>query len=274
MHRVGNASDCIGEPLWECVKSALLGMQGSSLLIFDWDDTLLPTSALEDAGYLGNGSEENQLMPTNVRSNGSSNAACGFVAHELAACDLAASRVVRAAQELGIVLIVTNSNHGWVHATAARFLPELAKELARIPVISARSIFEPQGICLQQWKVLCFERIVQCFNSRSVGAVDVCSLVSIGDSIDEEEATMAIAQRCLCYAKALKLTERPNMCTVTQQLVFCLNHLSKMSVYSGNLHVDLTDFRLWQWNVYMHNVFRKGLQVGPVVFGFSNWVEA
>jgi len=42
----------VGEPLWECVKSALLAMRGSSLVIFDWDDTLFPTTALEAGGNL------------------------------------------------------------------------------------------------------------------------------------------------------------------------------------------------------------------------------
>eukprot|EP00439_Symbiodinium_sp_Y106_P006981 s12019_g1.t1 len=44
------------------------------------------------------------------------------------------------------VVIITNSGFGWVHETAVRFMPLLLSELEDIPVISARSIFEPLGV--------------------------------------------------------------------------------------------------------------------------------
>jgi len=137
-------------------------------------------------------------------------------------------------------LIVTNSDHGWVHDTAAKFMPKLAIELRDIPVISARSIFEPQGISdAKQWKILCFRRIVECFHSGPAGIWGVQNLVSIGDSLDEQEATMKVAQCCPCYVKSLKLLERPNMIQLAQQLELCSRYLWGVSYHAGNFDVDL-----------------------------------
>merc|ERR1719253_621808 len=95
-----------GEPLWECVKSALMARQGRSLIIFDWDDTLFPTTELEVSGLMDNP----HLAPW----------------EELAELQAAAIRVLRSARSIGTTLIVTNSDHGWVHETAAKFFPGLA----------------------------------------------------------------------------------------------------------------------------------------------------
>jgi hypothetical protein len=315
-------SSFTGEPLWECVKSALEVMHGGSLLIFDWDDTILPTTALAIGGHLRPQSQAlrhgesrsaaNQDVDVQYREHvdkrrkqlglvkfanmdpmtvdqcyfgqeviltgseklelngqvgiiGEYHADSGqfdvitldntihqckpcnlelcvdtksFPSSELDACGAAALIVLRAAKKLGNVLIVTNSDHGWVHDSAARFLPCLADELRDIPVISARSIFEPQKVPDKQWKTLCFQRIVKCFHSGPWGIFGVQHLVSIGDSLDEHEATMQVAQWCPCYVKSLKLSERPTMFAVHQQLQLCLRHLPHIVYHIGNLQLD------------------------------------
>jgi len=226
-----------GEPLWECAKSALLGLDGTSLVVFDWDDTLLPSSALAAAGHL----DTTTRLALERNAEG---ALCWteppLPAEELAAIASAALKALQVAKKVGSRLIVTNANHGWVHEAAAKFLPSLAQELKDIPVISARSIFEPQGILdSKQWKVMCFRRIVQCFHSGAAGIFGVQSFISIGDSVDEQQAAMKVAQCCPCYVKAVKLLERPTMTHVVQQLELCSSHLAKITSYPGNVDVDL-----------------------------------
>lgn len=229
------SSMCVGEPLWECVKSALLAMQGSSLVIFDWDDTLLPTTDLALKGCL-------KIPKASLCSSGDREHSLRDLvqSEQLAACSRAAVQALQCARHLGNRLIVTNSDHGWVHDTAAKFLPSLAAELKDIPVISARSIFEPQGISdAKQWKILCFRRIVQCFHSGPAGIFGVRSLVSIGDSLDEQEATMKVSQCCPCYVKSLKLMERPSTKELLQQLELCSHHLAAVAYHVGNLDIDV-----------------------------------
>lgn len=221
----------LGELLWECAKSALLAMRGNSLVIFDWDDTLFPTSALDCRTPI------QRLCEDNGRQ--------GFLStlkpsEEVDAYILAAIRVLQVARRHGATLIVTNSDHGWVHDSAAKLSPRLACELGHIPVISARSIFEPQGISdPRQWKALCFQRIVQCFHSSPAGIWGVRSLISVGDGLEEREAAIQVARSCPCYVKSVKFLERPSVARLLQQLELCVGHLTELAEHTGNLDVDL-----------------------------------
>jgi hypothetical protein len=227
-----------GEPLWECVKTALLAMRGSSIsssiIVFDWDDTLFPTTSLCTSGHLPKVGLHETGSAAQDREFDSS------VPPELASCFAAAVQTLRAAKSFGNRLIVTNSDHGWVHDTAARFSPTLARELKDIPVISARSIFEPAGIKDgRQWKVLCFRRIVECSHAGAAGIWGVQNLVSIGDSLDEREATMKTAQSCPCYVKSVKLMQQPTIVQLTQQLEMCSSQIGQIAYYMGNLDLNL-----------------------------------
>jgi hypothetical protein len=204
-------------------------MRGGSLVIFDWDDTLFPTSALADGGH---------LKPSKDGSAPSK----PFPAEELAACSAAALRVLAESRKFGNRLIVTNADHGWVHDSAARFMPSLAGELKDIPVISARSIFEPQGIVdAKMRKVMCFWRVVQCFHSGPQGIWGLQNLISIGDSLEEQEATIKIAQHCPCYVKSVKLADRPSMRQLAQQLDLLVftDQLAEIFYHVGNLDLEL-----------------------------------
>lgn len=222
---------CSGEALWECAKSALVAMRGSSLIIFDWDDTLFPTAELHAGGYLdllSKPGDRAEPLPQSLPCD------------DLREVAAAAAQALRAAKSVGNTIIVTNADHGWVHETAARFMPGLAHDLQGIPVLSARSIFKPQGISeSRERKVQCFRRIVQCFHSGPAGIFGVQSLVSIGDSMDEHEATMKVAQSCPCYVKSLKLMERPTMSQMAQQLEVFAAQLPSIATHAGNLDFDL-----------------------------------
>lgn len=213
-----NGSAIQGAYLWECAKASLSGIRGDSLVIFDWDDTLFPTTALA--------SVEDFLLPLSLA--------------DLADWSVAVAHVLRVARTVSSCVIVTNSDHGWVQETVARWFPGLASEMVGIPIISARSIFEAQGIAdAQQRKVLCFQRIVQCLCSGTTGTEGTQSLVSIGDSLDEHEACMQVSHHFPCYAKSLKLLQRPTMAQLVQQLDVVSAHLPKILAHKGDLVANL-----------------------------------
>jgi hypothetical protein len=216
-------STLAGEALWEHAEAALLTMRGSSLIIFDWDDTLFPTTALAEAGCLDIDNDRD-FVEEHLRHRPTF--------EELAECDAAAVRVLASARHVGNPIIVTDSDHGWVHETVARFLPMLSNELFDIPVISARSIFEHRK-CSKQRKVLCFHRVAECIPSG------VKSLVSIGDSVDEHEAAMMVGQSCCCDSKSFRLARRPTMSQLVQQLNAFNAQLPLITSHSGDLDVPL-----------------------------------
>merc|ERR1711924_302890 len=88
---------------------------GETIVIFDWDDTLFPTTwATEvlDSQYL-----EEAVVDE-------------FMQLSLRECSLSALAILRfAASVAGIVVIVTLAREGWLESLIARFAPELDGEL-------------------------------------------------------------------------------------------------------------------------------------------------
>merc|ERR1719424_1543797 len=73
-------------------------------IVFDWDDTLLPTTWLERRRVLHS---TTALRPAHIRG--------------LQALAEAANRTLDVAEKLGRVIIVTNAAHGWVEASVQQF---------------------------------------------------------------------------------------------------------------------------------------------------------
>jgi len=227
-----------GEELWNCVKDALAAEAWeskdpkvpSSLVVFDWDDTLLPTSALVAA---------KRIAP----APGATVAPCAAAAQLsdwelddlLESCAKAATDALRKASKYGRVVIITNSGFGWVHETASRFMPSVLGELEKVPVISARAIFECQGVPEPyRWKVLCFRRIVECFSFDPRGETGPSSLISIGDGWQERLAAIMAAQDTdLALVKCMKFLEQPGMDQLVQQLNLCSQIFAGLVAHPG-----------------------------------------
>lgn len=221
-----------GEALWESLQDEVcspwtpteemkLNSATSSLIIFDWDDTLLPTAALVAAG---------RIAPAAGAAPPQNGAATAASLNEweldslLESCADAAISALQVASKYGRVVIVTNSGYGWVNETASRFMPSILGHLSTIPVISARSIFEPQEVSEPwRWKVLCFRRLVECFKFDLTGKEGPSSLVSIGDGWHERVAAVITAKelKLQCHVKTLKLLEQPSVEQLAQQLDLC-----------------------------------------------------
>lgn len=185
------------------------------LLIFDWDDTLLPTSWLNSLGHKLDG-------PSPV----------GEVKAALDQLSVVINDTLRAASRKGHVMIITNAEDRWISLTVEKFMPLSAKIVSKFQHISARSMFEPAGITHPiEWKENAFRLVVDEYvssgRSNSVFQKSVISssqVVSIGDSAHEREAVLkvcsemrkrypAISVRC----KSLKFMERPDIDSVLKQ---------------------------------------------------------
>lgn len=220
-----------------------------SLIIFDWDDTVMPTAALaaggrfaapppppppvddiqdeeaNDGGQATQPVELQELRPSD---------------EELAACAEAASKALEAAGKYGKVIILTNAVQGWVFDTASRFMPQLLGDLKELTIISARSIFEPLGITEPwRWKALCMQRILDCYKFDRDGIDGTRNLVSIGDSWHERAAAILAAQDLgfPCHVKCLKLQEAPLVGTVARQMDLCAHYFEWLVAHDG--HLDL-----------------------------------
>ncbi|CAE7251038.1 SIK2 [Symbiodinium sp. CCMP2592] len=220
----------------------------SALVVFDWaaafgpvslllplqttlaeDDTILPTAALVAAKRIAPAPQaDTGPAPGHPGEAATSGARASGLLSDwdfdsyLEACAVAALQALQKAKQFGRVVIITNSGFGWVHETAVRFMPLLLSELEDIPVISARSIFEPLGVQEPyRWKVLCFRRIVDCFTFDASGKTGPSCLISIGDGWQERVAAMIAGQDVEACVKCIKFLEQPGVDQLAQELDLC-----------------------------------------------------
>lgn len=113
--------------------------KNDAMLIFDWDDTILPSSFLDKAQ-----AENIDELPQQFHD----------LFREIETC---AEKCLSAATKHGEVIIITNSDEGWVKYSAERWLPNLIPILKTYRIVSARTRYERfypnQPLC---WKAAAF----------------------------------------------------------------------------------------------------------------------
>jgi len=195
------------------------------LSIFDWDDTLFPTSWLSDCDLL--------FAPSLAGLKESFRAALAELAE-------AAEEALQQALALGRVVIVTNAAEGWVQDSCRRLMPSLAPTLAQLRIVSARALAEPLGVrSPTEWKTLAFRAEVRAFRAQ-LGDEGRCSVLALGDSVHEHSALLqAAGEHERCLAKSLKFAERPSIEQLVEELRLASGGLEEIVEFDGDLDVDV-----------------------------------
>lgn len=190
-----------------------------TMIIFDWDDTLVPTTFLfsNQPGSL----TESFEMPQKLQES-------------LDNCAVSALATLEMAKQFGHVCIVTNSQNGWIDLATERFFPRLTEVLRDIPKFSARSAFEsPTLVQPVHWKALAFEH---CVNSFYGSSPRIRNVVSLGDSEHDRAALFMAAQKVPgIWAKSLKLTEQPDAEYIVKELELIRESLQTLTNHPGAL---------------------------------------
>jgi hypothetical protein len=198
-----------------------------TLLIFDWDDTILPSSWVA-AGKM-------RL-----------DASCGDLTDEqreqLAKISDAATATLNFAKEHGQVIIITNAERGWVELTSHRFLPKLAPLLESVRIVSARTAYESEvGPDPQDWKIRAFEDEIRlAYGSFASDFYRRKNVISLGDSAHERMAVMqATAELPNCVCKSLKFATKPDIGQMCRQHVLITEAFPQILGHDGNLDLCL-----------------------------------
>jgi hypothetical protein len=212
----------------------------NTIILFDWDDTLLISTYLANNGY-------------------TLNTPADYMPHEL--LGLLADSVIRTlknASKFGKVVIVTNGEIGWVPLSALKFVPSIVPVLTElnIEVISARSAYEfefPDQPT--KWKISAFEKVLIGNNYYNVAAKTnnvlpqtfiiphnntYKNVLSIGDSDFERDAIKIVTSmmpNTLC--KSVKLHEKPSFEQLTKQHELINNSLEHLINHKTNLDMYL-----------------------------------
>lgn len=194
-----------------------------TVLIFDWDDTVLPSWWL-----LGQG----------LRL-GDDSAASGWQAEQLLEVARLASETLRVAKRLGTVVLVTNAERGWIELSCRKFLPLLCSSLEGVELLSARSMYEsPERPSPLDWKVCAFRsELLRIYGAEGAGSIQRRkNVVSLGDSAHEREALSRVAGELPnCRAKSLKFMARPGIGQICMEHSLVAGCLPCLVHHDGNL---------------------------------------
>ncbi|OQR84184.1 protein kinase [Achlya hypogyna] len=202
-----------------------------TVVVFDWDDTLCPSSWLH----------AHQLLPTYQGQPVELPPVVSDVLHMLSekVCDL-----LEAAQAYGPVFVVTAAEGGWVETACALYMPSVGALLTASPdihIVSARTWFEGTygvGGDARHWKLEVLGVIAaKCFGADTA----VCNLVSVGDSLAERDAChAAVTGSPHILAKTLKFIDVPDVLEIAHQVELAFGSLHQMCHWRDHLDLHIT----------------------------------
>lgn len=204
-----------------CSHSLSNNLYSHSLIVFDWDDTLLCTS------YINSQIDSDDLEPS--------------IRNLLFELETLVKNLLDLAISKGEVFIITNAAEGWVENSSHQYLPSCVPILDKVKIISARSIYEhkyPNN--LYKWKIKAFMDI---YNLSSVK--DISNLICLGDSYMELEAAHKLVEYIIhrnyseAYIKTVKFKECPDILTLINQLNAVLSNFDTIFASKENLSVIL-----------------------------------
>lgn len=183
----------------------------NSLIIFDWDDTLLCTSFLTPNGVYR---EDLKLSDKDLE--------------KLAKLEFAVLRLLTLALEKGDVYIITNAAPGWVEYSAEKFYPSLKTIIKKINIVSARGEHEKEHPGdSRMWKIQAFLNMQKDFDSGLI-----TNIICLGDSFIEMEAAQVLAGKfSKAFIKSVKFRESPKPEELNKQLTLVADQF--LAIYSS-----------------------------------------
>ncbi|KAJ1605806.1 apicomplexan-conserved protein [Cryptosporidium canis] len=183
----------------------LLGGE-KTLIIVDWDDTLLPTTWLS-------WNKELDLKNTNF----------GGIVRDF----------LKKATELGQVVIVTNADPRWVYETSELYLPEILYYLRVIPICSARQFAKGDPNDMKNWKYRAFNCVIQQFSNSFEG---IKNIISIGDSQWDRDAVFNVFENnksVEIIPKAVKFLGSPSFEALGEEILILTSKLEEIVMTDG-----------------------------------------
>lgn len=213
--RLGYLHRLSHQQVW--VPRSLRQPRHQTVIVFDWDDTLLSTSWLQRAKQQGF-----QLTPE--------------IHNQLRGIERESAALLELAKTLGHVFIITNAMEGWVEYSAGQWVPGLIPLLRRLPVISARTRFETKyPTDIGKWKVAAFFEV-----KRLLPCDLVTNLLSVGDSQFEMDAVHAIGKEFEeAIVKTVKFRENPTPEELLKQLELVRKQFQRITESGRNLKIGL-----------------------------------
>lgn len=190
----------------------------NNLFIFDWDDTLFPTSFLVQEDIINDENLPEEYMDI------------------ISILEEAIINMINFAISKGDVYIITNSSIGWVEFATNKYYPNLKKYLDKIHIISARNEYEnsyPGEAKL--WKDKTFLSLKDKINLKIP-----TNIICFGDSIVELEAGKKLACKTNnSFIKSIKFKEKPEPQYMIKEINLVNNRLNYIYSTARNLSIRI-----------------------------------
>lgn len=194
-----------------------------TLIVFDWDDTIMCTSFMirENITVTGDAVHVHKFWP------------------DLDRLSKTVIDLINDAHNHGEVVIITAAEEGWVQLSAQKFMPELVPVIKNLRVISARTAYEKKFPGdPYKWKYGSMKDLV---DSKKYPMYSRTNLVSFGDSLAERQCTIDIAKITLgMHSKTVKFSEKSTIQELTRQLDLIRSSLKYIVEFDSSLDLQLT----------------------------------
>jgi len=188
-----------------------------TMIIYDWDDTLLCTTYLSRFGFAN--------FPTGTLD-------------PLKDLDIAASQLLLESVKYGQTFIITNSAKGWVQMSGKIFLPKTYQVIVeqKIKVISARNKYGTMFPGdFYRWKLHAFLGIERHFEKNII-----TNLISLGDSESEMKAAHVLGRKFKnVLVKTIKFKMHPKPDDLVKQLTLVKEKFDQVYLNTTDLTIRL-----------------------------------
>ena len=199
---IGDSKNLTADTVWK-LGSANPSVKEDTQIVFDWDDTLLHSSCLADAGY-----KLPCLSPLPQA-----------ISEDCAKLTQMVIRLIKRAKKYARVMIITAADNWWVKACMEKFMPELIQHMDGIEIVSARK-YQKIYMSPIDWKRATFRDELHKDYLRNI--------LSIGDGIPEQEAMRSLGCPAGVLTKIIKLLPEPKaevLITQLENLIYALPDL-------------------------------------------------
>lgn len=222
--------------------------QNQTIIIFDWDDTLCPSTWMRDQNR-----GQDQRSRYSKRNSEQTKQQLKTLSDQVI-------RLLQLARIFGRVVMVTNARRPWVHTSCANLLPDVHAQLKNVPIFYAMEhvvetdrTVQGQELAdyLTRTKASAMKSAVGEYYSRYPGQ-SWKNIISLGDAFFEHDAIRQVtadhqaSQPKKIRTKTIKLLEGPTIDGLIIQLSIVESWLKK--VVEADLDVDI-DFSLYEKNM-------------------------
>lgn len=192
---------------------------GNTLIILDWDDTLMCTTFISLKKDTLSNKEMSLIFFLGER-----------VSHFLMEC-----------KKFGKVIILTNSAKTWVNSTSEKML-KIPKDVSEnIEIISARDKYVKESKSKKEWKKLAMEELIDEYKKANKGLIHLSlNLLCISDSSEDIKLFKNIKEKFneWIFLSTVKLKEKPSPLVMINQIQFMTKNLNKVIGKNGNYFLD------------------------------------